>query len=129
MKTVVAAGFVVEHERRWLFLPRAMAAVEKFPMVQWKWLFGRAQFGRPAFRGRVRAIYPNCCVKSCVGQRAPSSSVELGDVLAHLVLPVGPVVAALRAPVVERMANVLLRENAGKMIRGAGIFPLASTSG
>src|SRR6266705_5375753 len=50
MKTVVATGFVVEHERRWLLLPCAMAAVEKFPMVQWKWLFRGAQFGRPAIR-------------------------------------------------------------------------------
>src|SRR6267142_2220692 len=50
METVVAAGFVVEHEWSWLFLPCAMAAVEKFPMVQWKWLFGRAQFRRPAIR-------------------------------------------------------------------------------
>src|SRR5207248_1230700 len=50
MKTVVAAGFVVKHERSWLFLPCAMTAVEKLPMVQRKWLFGRAQFGRPAIR-------------------------------------------------------------------------------
>src|SRR6266480_871148 len=50
MKTVVTAGFVVEHEWSRLFLPCAMAAIEKFPMVQWKWLFGRAQFGRPAIR-------------------------------------------------------------------------------
>src|SRR5438105_7255109 len=50
MKTVVAAGFVVEHEWSRLFLPCAMAAVEKLPMVQRKWLFGRAQFGQPAIR-------------------------------------------------------------------------------
>src|SRR5256885_12597383 len=48
MKTVVAASFVMKHEWSWLFLPCAMAAVEKLPMVQRKWLFGRAQFGQPA---------------------------------------------------------------------------------
>src|SRR6267154_1881312 len=50
MKTVVATGFVVEHERSWLFLPCAMAAVEKLFVIRRKWLFGRAQFGRPAIR-------------------------------------------------------------------------------
>src|SRR5260221_13392927 len=54
---------------------------------------------------------------------------EFGDGLAHLVLPIGPVVAALWTPVVERMANVLRRENAGEMVCGAGVFPLAAAGG
>src|SRR6266581_9774555 len=36
---------------------------------------------------------------------------ELRDVFPHLVLPVGPVVAALRAPVVQRMTDALAGEN------------------
>src|ERR1051325_5604621 len=44
-------------------------------------------------------------------------------------LPIGPVVAAHRAPVVERMANAFVRENAGEVICGAGVFPLPSTGG
>lgn len=47
----------------------------------------------------------------------------MGDVFAHLVLPVRPVVAAHGTPVIERMSNALVREDSGKMVRGTGIFP------
>src|SRR5258705_10885349 len=51
-------------------------------------------------------------------------SEEAGDVFAHHVLPVGPVVAAVGAPIVERVANIFAGEDFGEAIRGAGIFPL-----
>src|SRR5258707_3934718 len=60
MKTVVATGFVVEHERSWLFLPCAMAAVEKLFVMRRKWLFGRAQFGRPAIRNFCEVWIGRC---------------------------------------------------------------------
>src|SRR5229473_8021337 len=47
------------------------------------------------------------------------------NIFAHLVLPVGPVVAAHGAPIVERMAKVLVGEDAGEMIGGTGVLPLA----
>src|SRR5579859_8076668 len=40
-------------------------------------------------------------------------------------LPVWPVVAAHGAPIIERVANVLVGEDAGEMISGPGVFPLA----
>ena len=56
----------------------------------------------------------------------PGRSEEAGDVFAHHVLPVGPVVAAVGAPIVEGVVNVFAGEDFGEAIRGAGIFPLAS---
>src|SRR5882672_1629615 len=87
-----------------------------------------------SFGGQNIAAWHWTSIRMVTANRAPTSvpqspSIELGDILAHLVLPVRPVVAALWAPVVERVANVLLREDAGKMIRGAGIFPLAGARG
>jgi len=54
----------------------------------------------------------------------PGRSEEAGDVFAHHVLPVGPVVAAVGAPIVEGVVNVFAGEDFGEAIRGAGIFPL-----
>src|SRR5882724_9565127 len=59
----------------------------------------------------------------------PGWSEEAGDVFAHHVLPVGPVVAAVGAPIVEGVANVFAGEDFGDSIGGAGIFPLAGAGG
>src|SRR5260370_22529142 len=53
-------------------------------------------------------------------------SEKVRDVFAHLVFPIGPIVAAHRSPVIERMANAFAGEDFRKMISGPGIFPLAS---
>src|ERR1700741_5133372 len=56
-------------------------------------------------------------------------SEQARDVFAHHVLPVGPVVAAVGAPVVERMADAFAGEDFGQAIGRAGIFPLAGAGG
>ena len=53
------------------------------------------------------------------------TSEEAGDVFAHLVFPVRPVVATLRAPVVEGVVDAFAGENVGEAIGGAAVFPLA----
>src|SRR6266481_2036120 len=50
---------------------------------------------------------------------------QFSYVLPHLVLPVGPVVAALGPPVVERMADALAGENLGEPVGRAAVLPLA----
>src|SRR5260370_16884198 len=52
---------------------------------------------------------------------------ELRDVFAHLMLPVGPVVAALRAPVVERVADAFAGKNFGEAVGRAPGFPPTPT--
>jgi len=52
---------------------------------------------------------------------------QAGYIFAHLMLPVGPVVAAFRTPVVQRMPDSLARKNLGQAIRGAAVLPLAGT--
>jgi hypothetical protein len=52
-------------------------------------------------------------------------SEEAGDVFAHFVLPVGPVVAALGAPVVQRVADAFAGQDLGEAVGGGGFFPLA----
>ena len=59
----------------------------------------------------------------------PGRSEEAGDVFAHHVLPVGPVVAAVGAPIVEGVVNVFAGEDFGEAIRGAGICPLPGAGG
>jgi hypothetical protein len=54
-----------------------------------------------------------------------NESIEFGDVGAHLVFPVGPVVAALGTPVVYRVADVFGVEYFGEAIGGAALLPLA----
>src|SRR5271163_3943179 len=44
-------------------------------------------------------------------------SKEAGDVLAHLVLPVGPIMSAFRAPVVQGMPDPLPRKDFGQSVR------------
>src|SRR5713226_3645476 len=56
-------------------------------------------------------------------------SEQAGNVLAHLVLPIRPVVPALRTPIVEGVANALRGEHFGEAIRRARVFPLAGAGG
>jgi hypothetical protein len=59
----------------------------------------------------------------------PARPLEVGaDILPHLVMPVGPFVAALRAPVVEVMSNPPAREHGGHLVGGAGHFPRTTAS-
>lgn len=50
---------------------------------------------------------------------------KAGDIFAHLVFPVGPVVATLGAPVVERVADAFAGKDFREAIGGAAVFPLA----
>src|SRR6266849_6407951 len=61
--------------------------------------------------------------------RTTLDSEKLGDVFAHLVFPVGPVVATLGAPVVQRMADAFAGKNFGEAVGRPAVFPLARTSG
>ncbi len=54
---------------------------------------------------------------------------QAGDVFAHLVLPVGPVVAALGAPIVERVADAFAGEDFGEAVGGAAVLPRACAGG
>src|ERR1700720_1021269 len=56
-----------------------------------------------------------------------SNSEKLRDVLAHLVLPVRPVMAALRSPVVERVADPLAGQNFREAVGGPAVLPGART--
>ena len=51
----------------------------------------------------------------------------LAYVFPHLVMPVGPVVAAFRAPVVQMMSNSAAREHLGHSIGGAAVLPTTTT--
>jgi hypothetical protein len=51
------------------------------------------------------------------------------DVLAHLVLPVRPVVAALWTPIVQRVADALAGKDFGKAIGRAAVLPRAGAGG
>src|SRR5204863_9683894 len=55
--------------------------------------------------------------------RPKSYLTKLGDVLAHLVFPIRPVVAALRTPVVERVADPLAGENFREAVGGPAVLP------
>src|SRR5436309_3686444 len=57
------------------------------------------------------------------------NSEKLGDVFAHLVFPIRPVVAALGAPVIERVADSLAGENFREAVSRAAVFPLSRTGG
>jgi hypothetical protein len=54
-----------------------------------------------------------------------SKSVEAGDVFAHFVFPVGPIVAALRAPIIDRVADAFSGEDFGESVGWAAVLPLA----
>src|ERR1700719_2209879 len=50
---------------------------------------------------------------------------QAGDVFAHFGFPVGPVVAALGAPIVEGVADAFAGEDLGEAVGGGGVFPFA----
>src|SRR5712664_194462 len=52
---------------------------------------------------------------------------ELRDLFAHLVLPVRPIVAALRAPVVQRVADAFAGKNFGEAVGRPAVFPRTRT--
>src|SRR6266481_9216341 len=56
-------------------------------------------------------------------------SEEATEVLAHLVLPVGPVVATLGTPIVQMMVNAFAGENFGETVGRAAVFPRAGAGG
>src|SRR6266550_4164451 len=54
---------------------------------------------------------------------ANTSLVVRAHVLPHLVMPVGPFVSALRAPVVQMMSNPPAREHGGELVGRSAVFP------
>ena len=54
---------------------------------------------------------------------ANSSLVVRADVFPHLVMPVGPFVPALRAPVVQMMSNAAIPEDLGHSVGRAAVLP------
>src|SRR4029450_151685 len=54
---------------------------------------------------------------------ANSSLIVLADVFPHLVMPVGPVVSPLRAPVVQMMSNAAIPENLGHSVGRPAVLP------
>src|SRR4030095_7363859 len=54
---------------------------------------------------------------------ANSSLVVLSDVFPHLVMPVGPFVPALRAPVVQMMSDAGIPERLRHSVGGAAVLP------
>src|SRR6266446_10956231 len=59
-------------------------------------------------------------------RRANSSLVVRPDVFPHLVMPVGPFVPALRAPVVQMMSNAAIPEDLGHSIGRPAVLPWAT---
>src|SRR2546430_1692726 len=55
--------------------------------------------------------------------QANSSLVVCADVLPHLVMPVGPFVPALRAPVVQMMSDAAVPENLRHSVGWAAVLP------
>src|SRR5262249_6668317 len=71
---------------------------------------------------------PRQQVLTAAGGSAPGWSEKPRNVFTHLVLPIGPVVASQRAPVVERMTNAFARKEFGKAIGGTTVLPRAVAS-
>src|SRR5438477_11128851 len=59
-------------------------------------------------------------------RRANNSLVVRPDVFPHLVMPVGPFVPALRAPVVQVMSNAPVPEDLGHSVGRPAILPRAT---
>src|SRR3954471_5820274 len=58
-----------------------------------------------------------------------NGSLEVcADVFPHLVMPVGPFVAALRAPVVQMMSNAAVPENLRHSVGRPAVLPWATAS-
>src|SRR2546430_11973919 len=94
----------------------------------------RTEFCGPA---TVREIDPpsregygatsSTCVKiGPIEGEAGGPLVVRADVLPHLVMPVGPFVPALRAPVVQMMRNAAISEDLGHSVGGAAVLPRAT---
>src|SRR5947199_2685483 len=62
-------------------------------------------------------------------RRGGRSLVVRADVLPHLVMPVGPFVPALRAPVVQTMSNAAVSENLRHSVRWPAVLPWTTASG
>jgi hypothetical protein len=62
------------------------------------------------------------------GRRADIFQKMLADVFPHLVMPVGPFVAAFRAPVVQMMSYPPAREHAAERSRQGHFFGFALRS-
>src|SRR5438477_7008729 len=60
-------------------------------------------------------------------RRANNSLVVRPDVFPHLVMPVGPFVPALRAPVVEIMSNSAVPEDLGHSVGRSAVLPWATS--
>src|ERR1700730_10635119 len=56
-------------------------------------------------------------------QERSNRLVVRADVLPHLMMPVGPFVSALRAPVVQMMSNAAISENLRHSVGGAAVLP------
>ena len=56
-------------------------------------------------------------------EQANASLIMRADVLPHLVMPVGPFVAALRAPVVQLMRNAAARQDLGHSVGRPAVLP------
>src|SRR6267142_103429 len=56
-------------------------------------------------------------------RRANNSLVVRADVFPHLVMPVGPFVPALRAPVVQMMSNAAIPEDLGHSVGRPAVLP------
>src|SRR6267378_7427899 len=59
---------------------------------------------------------------------ANTSLVVRADVLPHLVMPVGPFVPALRAPVVQMMSNAAVPEDLGHSVGRPAVLPRTTAS-
>src|SRR5260370_22643391 len=61
--------------------------------------------------------------------RTKSASKKLRNIFAHLVLPIRPVVAALRAPIVQQVPDSLAGKNFREAVRGSTVLPRARAGG
>src|SRR6266567_1643588 len=70
------------------------------------------------------------CIKPLPPSTVQSRQLEqMRNILAHLVLPIRPVVAALRTPVVQRVADSFAGKNFGEAVRGRAVFPRTGAGG
>src|SRR6266850_1680149 len=89
-------------------------------------VLGKVLGGTRALRRMTAQSYQSASKKGNVHAPAPSARASLvvrADVFPHLVMPVGPFVAALRSPVVEMMRNAPTRQDLGQSVGGAAVLP------
>src|SRR5580704_2636543 len=75
----------------------------------------------------AHSLAPTVAEQSRLSDFSESVLEKPANVLAHLMLPIRPVMPALRAPVVQRMPNSLAGEDFGQSISRAAVLPLTST--